>query len=146
MKLPIFIIGFSLLALGEAIATSSFNGVWRGTFNGQPTTRNADGTYPETITAFELTLRRNGTTLTGEFRRLGGQSAARILIRNGKMFGDRGCFDLIDSAQDMRWCLTVGQNELSGIWSRGPEGGPLLDGLGIGTRLFGIKAERVHRK
>jgi len=38
----------------------------------------------------------------------------------------------------MRWRVVVHGNRLTGVWDRGPEGGPPLEGLGPGARLFKI--------
>ena len=79
--------------------------------------------------------------VTGDFQRR--PNTSRIALVNGKLFGDRACFDIVEDDLDMRWCVAVRSKTLTGIWSRGPEGGPLLGGLGAGVRLFKITGRKV---
>jgi len=48
-----------LLVCGAAQAASKFDGTWHGTYNGQPEKLMPDGSYPETVNAFELRLKDN---------------------------------------------------------------------------------------
>lgn len=123
-------------------ATTGFDGIWRGTYNGQPTKLNPDGTYPESVNEFELSLHDKGGTVTGEFVQRRRDGSAPVTIINGKRFGDRACFDVVTD-RDMRWCVWLSGDELAGSWSAGPEGGPMTGGGGAGARLFKISAKRV---
>lgn len=71
---------------------------------------------------------------------------AAIPVTNGKRFGDSACFDIVSADDDMRWCVKARGNRMDGPWSQGGQGGPLLAGAGAGTRLFGIKGDRVLAK
>lgn len=119
-----------------------FEGTWQGTFKSQPPRRRSNGAHPEESHKFELQLHRHADKVVGWFRSLDSDSSARQSIQNGKMFGQRVCFDVFDQGEDLRWCVSVRQNRLQGVWSRGPEGGPLLGGMGAGVRLFAVSAER----
>jgi hypothetical protein len=101
-----------------------------------------DGSYPEAVNEFELRLRESRGAVTGEFRRLGPSPSMAQTIKNGKLFGDRVCFDVIAENSDMRWCISVRATRLEGTWSSGPEGGPLLGGGGVGARLFSVIGAR----
>jgi hypothetical protein len=146
-RVRLWMITFCLLpVLSVTKAAQRFDGTWKGIFHGQPTTQHPDGTYPETVTPFELTLNQNGKIVTGEFKNLNAETATLLKIKNGKMFVNRACFDIVDSDGDRRWCVSVHNEKLVGVSNKGPEGGPLLDGMGVGARLFAIEAERVHQK
>jgi predicted nuclease of predicted toxin-antitoxin system len=139
------------LALGLLIcaplsqAVSRFDGTWRGTYNSQPTELLPDGSYPEKVNEYELRLHESNGTVTGEFQRRGSKSGASRTLMNGKLSGGRACFDILADDDDMRWCVIVRGNNLTGAWSLGPEGGPLLRGAGPGARLFRISGSKVAR-
>lgn len=137
----------SLLALCVAAsAASAFDGVWHGTFNGQPTRLAPDGSYPESVTKFELRLQEGrGGVVTGEFHEVGVSKPTARSIKNGKRFDDRACFDIvIEPDDDMRWCVQVKGRDLTGSWSAGPEGGPMLGGAGTGARFFQVTGSRAN--
>lgn len=123
-------------------AASGLDGTWRGTYNSQPTALMPDGSYPEKVNAFELRLQDKKGTISGDFST---QDETRKIqpVKNGKRFGNRACFDIVLDSDDMRWCVEARGNRLSGTWSEGPQGGPLLNGAGAGARLFKITAARV---
>jgi len=125
-----------------ASAVSQFDGTWRGTFNGQPTTLMPDGSYPETVSAFELRMQDRDGIIVGQFR-LAHEKGKLQPLKNGKRFGSRACFDVELDSDDMRWCVQVKGDQLTGAWSKGPQGGPLLNGAGAGARLFKIAGSRV---
>ena len=102
----------SYLALLASI--SDLNGTWVGTFNGQPQRLLPDGSYPETITRFELILKIQGTRITGTFSNLGEVSTKTQPIRNGGRFGDKVCFDVFDAGDDHRWCVFAKGDDLEG--------------------------------
>jgi hypothetical protein len=106
--------------------------------------RPRDGANPEKINRFKLMLHLRGATVTGTFQDLTARPVLPKPIKNGKRFGERACFDVIDSTGDMRWCVFIRQGRLIGVWSEGPEGGPLLDGMGVGARMFAISADHRH--
>jgi len=139
----VFLVACSLLLVVGATG-ESVSGTWRGTFRSQPQKLLADGTYPETVNRFELTLRETAAGISGEFKDLEAEPPVRHPIKNGGRFGERACFDIIDDGKDMRWCVSVRRGRLIGIWNRGPEGGPMVDGMGIGVRIFSIVADRAH--
>jgi hypothetical protein len=124
-------------------AGSELDGLWRGTYNGQPTALLPDGTYPETIKPFTLRLRDKRGIVTGEFQGADVNGKSSYPVENGRRFGKRACFDVILESGDMRWCVEVNGRNLTGSWSAGPEGGPLLGGAGAGARVFGIKGSKV---
>ena len=128
-------------------AASRFDGTWRGTYNSLD--------YERPSQAGDDLEQRNKGTVTGEFTRrisdLGNQAQTpspqgrRRSILNGKTFGDRACFDVVNEYDDMRWCVTVSGDRLSGTWSGGPEGGPILGGAGTGARFYKISGRKVAR-
>jgi len=137
-RLTVFL-GLSLLAAPPVSkAISKFDGTWTGTYNSQPTNLLPDDSYPEAVNNFELRLHESKGAVTGEFRQLGRARSFEEPIRNGRLFGDRACFDVVTEDDDMRWCISVRCPRLEGTWSRGPEGGPLLGGGGVGARLFKV--------
>jgi len=81
--------------------------------------------------------------VTGEFQRRGTNSSSNRPLASGKLFGDRACFDVVNEYGDMRWCVTVSGDRLSGAWTRGPQGGRILGGAGFGVRSFDIDARKV---
>jgi hypothetical protein len=127
-----------------AVAADPLDGVWQGTFQRQPVKRRPGGTQPEESSRFELRLRRSRDKVSGWFTNLDQDAKARRPIQHGRMFGQRACFDVIDQDSHMRWCISLRHDRLQGVWSRGPEGGPLLDGMGAGGRLFAVTAGRVR--
>jgi len=134
----VWLFSFPLLA-----SIADLNGTWAGTFNGQPQKLLPDGSYPETVTRFELILKIQGARITGTFSNSGEVPARIQPIRNGGRFGDRVCFDLLDGGDDHRWCVAANRGDLRGTWNLGPQGGPAAGGLGPGARLFGLRAKRV---
>ena len=86
---------FAVLYLVCAVTciASELDGTWRGTFHGQPTHLLPDGTYPETVTGFELRLSeaRDGC-IVGEFRVINGGKNTPQPIRNGKRFDESRLF------------------------------------------------------
>jgi len=145
VRRPLIRIIGPLLVLASVCSASVFDGRWRGTYNGQPTTLLPDGSYPETVTPFELRLQEKNGGITGEFRGGAHDAAAEAYpLKNGKIFGNRACFDIVIGSEDMRWCVLVRGNRLRGTWSEGPEGGPLLGGAGAGARLFGITGSKTE--
>ena len=126
--------GILWLLFGVALAVASeLDGTWRGTYKGQPTTLMPDGTFPETITAFELRLHERNGEITGEFREKGKKADSLLSQERERNSGNRACFDILLDSEDMRWCVQVRRNQLIGAWSKGPEGGPLLGGAGPGS-------------
>jgi hypothetical protein len=135
------VVGMLFLAFAVATRASEFDGTWRGAYNGQPITLMPDGSFPETVTQFELRLHAKNHGFAGTFRRLQGGDSFQPL-KNAKRFGDHICFDVTLDSEDMRWCVRARNNQLRGTWSAGPEGGPLLSGAGVGARLFKIEASK----
>jgi hypothetical protein len=130
---------FILTCAGTLVASmAELGGEWVGTFNGQP-----DGSYQETQTKFELALKANGNTITGTFTNLGESPPKSQQIRDGGRFGKDFCFSVVISGEPCRWCIRANKTILDGVWNRGPEGGPMLGGLGVGARLFRIRANKV---
>lgn len=84
-------------------AASRFGVTWRGTYNSQTTELLPDGSYPEKANDYELRLHESNGTVTGEFQRRGPSSDIAHLVMNGKLFGDRVCFDIVADDDDMRW-------------------------------------------
>jgi hypothetical protein len=132
-----------LLSLTLTGSIADLNGTWVGTFNGQPQSLLPDGSYPETVTRFELTLKIRGERITGTFSNLDQIPKQTQPVQNAERFGDRLCFDVFDSRDDRRWCVVASADHLEGTWNRGPEGGPATGGLGTGARLFGVRAKRL---
>jgi hypothetical protein len=100
----------------------------------------------ESVHGFELRLKEVGGRITGDFRQVDSTAPARVL-KNARRFEDRACFDVdTDDGMDMRWCVTLHRGDLVGMWNKGPEGGRILGGQGIGARLFEVKAKRVPAK
>jgi hypothetical protein len=139
---PFFLALVLLICAPLSQAVSRFDGTWRGTYNSQPTELLPDGSYPEKVNEYELRLHESNGTVTGEFQRRGSKSGASRTLMNGKLSGGRACFDILADDDDMRWCVIVRGNRLTGVWDRGPEGGPLL---GPGARLFKISGSKVAR-
>jgi hypothetical protein len=44
----------------------------------------------------------------------------------------------------MRWCVQASGGRLTGSWSAGPEGGPMLGGAGTGARFFVINGSKAN--
>lgn len=127
-------------------AASRFDGTWRGTYNSLHYERLPQAGDPlEQINEFELRLHVYQGTVRGEFQRRGTNSGPDRPVTNGKMFGDRACFDVVNEYDDMRWCVVVHGNKLSGSWSGGPEGGPIFGGAGAGVRSYDIDGRKVAR-
>ena len=124
-------------------AASRFDGVWHGTYNSQPTALLADGSYPEVVGEFEIRIWEKARSIYGSFQRRGSGQGPILPIKNGRRFGDRACFDVITESGDMRWCVSARGSRLEGTWSSGPQGGALLDGAGLGIRLFAISGIRL---
>ena len=135
----------SLFSLALLASFADLDGIWAGTFNGQPQKLLPDGRYPETITRFELILKTQGTRVVGTFTNLDEVPLKSQPIQNGKRIGDRFCFDVFTTGEDCRWCVRAHGSDLEGTWNRGPEGGPATGGLGAGVRLFQVRARRVLR-
>lgn len=115
-----------------ATAKTQFNGTWRGAFKGQAVKLMPDGSFPETVHKFELHLvSRHGIT-TGWLVDGSEKPITRRRIVDVGRFGDRLCFDVRDVGVDMRWCVSINKNHMYGSWSLGPQGGPLLNGMGSG--------------
>lgn len=123
-------------------AAKGFDGKWRGAYHSQPTALQKDNSYPEVVNQFEIELHEASGRITGAFRYLGPGAAFSLPVTNGRMFGSRACFDIVTRDDDMRWCVAVRRNKLIGTWTTGPAGGPLLNGMGAGVRLFRISADR----
>ncbi len=133
---PFFIVWLALA--GE----SRFDGTWRGTYNSQPNSTRTGGSYPKIQNEFMLRLHEKAGLITGDFQVLRPSPGRVQPVMDGKRFGDRACFDLTAGGDDMRWCVLVSGKKLTGAWSRGPEGGPMLRGAGAGARLFKIAAHK----
>lgn len=119
---------------------SSVAGSWAGSFDVQATrpTRDKSGQKKN----FTLVIKRRGRSWAGILA--GDEIQPRQQsISNEGWFGDRFCFDALDDDNDMRWCVAADRNRLSGVWSLGPKGGRLLDGMGAGARLFAIRGTRL---
>ncbi|GEM_PF-4127539 len=135
----------------SARGRARFNGTWRGTFRDMPTgtePRTRDNPAGESTHPFELTLHEKGRWITGEFRQTDAPGPSQRVKHAGR-FGDRACFDVMSSDgenEDMRFCVVLQSGNLTGIWSGGPQGGPILGGMGPGARLFEVRAKRVPRK
>ena len=56
-----------LFALALPASVADLNGTWVGTFNGQPQKLLPDGSYPETVKRFELTLATQAARVTGTY-------------------------------------------------------------------------------
>lgn len=138
---------FGLLCLVCVVvfAASEVDGTWRGTFNGQPIQLMPDGSFPETVNRFELRLREEGGgRIVGDFRNLDEGKPTRHPISSGGRFGDHVCFDVVIAPEDMRWCVQASGNNLTGSWSAGPKGGPMLGGAGTGARFFRISGSKAN--
>jgi hypothetical protein len=144
---PLMALVVSMCVSASAYALPRFNGVWRGTFHGMGTgPQPNDKVAVESAHEFELRLNETDGTISGEFHQTDSTLPTQSL-RNAKRFDDRACFDVtLDDGTDMRWCVSLRHGDLVGMWSKGPEGGPALGGLGVGARLFEIKAKRVPPK
>jgi hypothetical protein len=136
----------SLIILFHAAgAVPDVTGTWQGAFNSMPTVLGTNGSYPERINRFTLWLRKGDHGLVGEFEPIGPGIAPAQKFEAVRGADDRYCFDLRTAdGEDLRWCIRVGGNTLTGLWDRGPEGGPAQGGLGTGARLFKIEAKRVR--
>jgi hypothetical protein len=138
---------FRSMLLSSVALLASFaelDGIWVGTFKGQPQKLLPDGSYPETITRFELILKRQGTRVLGTFTNLDEVPLKAQAIGHGKRIGDRFCFDVFVGGEDCRWCIRARGSELEGVWNRGPEGGLITGGMGTGARLFSIRAKKIN--
>jgi hypothetical protein len=125
-------------------SASKYDGLWRGTYASLHLDRlPEDGSDLEKTNEFELRLHERKGTVTGEFMDGSPVLGPGRSIMNGKIFGDRACFDVVNEYGDMRWCVMVSGDRLSGAWSSGPEGGPLLGGAGVGVRFFRIGGRKV---
>jgi hypothetical protein len=135
-----------LICVPVCHATSRFDGTWRGTYNSLYYERPPEAGDPfEQRNEFELRLHVRQGTVTGEFQRRGTNSGPDRPVTNGKIFGDRACFDVVNEYGDMLWCIVVHGNKLSGTWTKGPEGGPILGGAGFGVRSFEISGHKISR-
>lgn len=141
----LFLVFWLVMYAPLCLAASRFDGTWQGTYNSQPTELLPDGSYPEKVNQYVLRLHESNGTVTGAFQRRGPNSGPGRSAMNGKVFGDRACFDILADEVDMRWCVVVRGDRLTGVWSLGPEGGPLLGGLGPGARLFKISGRKIAR-
>jgi hypothetical protein len=133
----------SLFSLALLASFAELDGIWVGTFKGQPQKLLPDGIYPETVTRFELILKTQGTRVVGTFTNLDEAPLKTQPVQNGKRIDDRFCFDVFIGGEDGRWCVRAHGSDLEGSWNRGPEGGPMMGGLGSAARLFQIRAKRV---
>jgi len=106
-------------------------------FQRQPQELLPDGSYPETVTRFQLILKTQGSHVIGTFTNLDEALPKAQPIQNGKRIDGRFCFDIFISGEDCRWCIRAHGSDLEGTWNGGPEGGPAAGGLGAGARLFG---------
>jgi hypothetical protein len=135
----------SILAASAARRGSTLVGTWQGTYHSMPRRLLPDGSYPEVINSFTLTVRKEGETLVGRFEPNGPGIAPTQEIRSYGRFGSRDCFDISEGdGVDMRWCVVVRGNRLTGVWNMGPEGGPFT-GNGVGVRFFEVSAVRVKK-
>ena len=132
----------ALFAVQSTLAASRFQGTWRGTYQSQPTELRPDGSYPEEVNEFEIRIIETRGKISGTFRRMRQGADTSVDLANGRRFGSRACFDVVSDG-DMRWCVEVRGDKLTGTWSEGPEGGPLSGGAGIGARLFLIQGKRL---
>jgi len=132
-----------LLAVALPASSADLDGVWAGTFNGQPQELLPDGSYPETVTRFQLILKTQGSHVIGTFTNLDEALPKAQPIQNGKRIDGRFCFDIFISGEDCRWCIRAHGSDLEGTWNGGPEGGPAAGGLGAGARLFGVRAKKL---
>ncbi len=138
-------------------AASRFNGIWQGTYNSLHYERPPQtGDDLEQRNGFELRLYERRGIVTGEFSRRVAASPSGtpqslrpeispLSILNGKIFDERACFDVVNEYGDMRWCVIVRDNKLTGTWSGGPEGGPVLGGAGAGVRFYEISGRKIAR-
>jgi hypothetical protein len=132
-----------LLCTAPSRSASVLTGTWRGTYNSMPAQLLPDGSYPERVNGFQLNLRVVNGAVLGRFEPIGAGIAPAQDIRNYAQVGSRHCFDITAAdGDDMRWCLRLRGDRLEGVWNRGPEGGPIAAGLGIGARLFKVSAAR----
>jgi hypothetical protein len=112
-------------------AASRFDGTWRGTYNSLHYENPPQaGDDLEQKNEFELRLHERKGIVTGEFTWLTSSSrgapqglpreSSPLSILNGKIFDDRACFGVVNKYGDMRWCVFVHGNTLTGSWSGGP--------------------------
>ena len=143
---PFLLALWLLICVPLCPAASKFDGTWRGAYNSLHYERLPQAGDPlEQINEFELRLRVRHGTVTGEFQRLGANTSPDRHVTNGKIFGERACFDVVDEYSEMRWCITASGDRFSGTWTKGPEGGPILGGAGFGVRAFDISGRKVAR-
>jgi hypothetical protein len=131
-----------LFSLALIASFADLNGTWIGTFNGQPQELLPDGSYPETVTRFKLALKTQGSRVTGTFSNLDEVPRRTQPVQHARRIDDMFCFDVFDAGNDHRWCVRARGVDLEGTWSGGPAGG---GGLGVGSRLFDVRAKRATR-
>ncbi len=132
------LLGVTPHALAISKFESQYVGEWAGTFHQQPGPKSRD----EGIAAFRLVFTENRGRLAGNFYTPSGP-AGGISLRGVGTFDYGLCFDVIEGEEDMRWCVRSTGSTMSGVWSGGPQGGPILGGLGVGVRLFQIDARKA---
>jgi hypothetical protein len=124
--------------------TALLLGTWQGTYQNSRAGVLPDGSNPDQVFRFQLTVHSINGTIRGQFEPIGNGNSKRQDIRNYGRFGNRDCFDLsTGDNEDMRWCVIVSGQHLEGLWNRGPEGGPATDGLGLDDHLSPVSATRT---
>jgi hypothetical protein len=124
-----------------AALPSGIAGTWRGTFNGQPVDVKPDGSYPETVTRFDLKLMVERGRLSGVLRVTGPYKRTTPIQHT--QCDPEGCgFEVVDNNDgDVNtWRVEAHGDKLIGSRNRGRMT-PL--GIGTGARFFQIKARRV---
>lgn len=133
-----------LLCAAPGSSAGVLTGTWRGTYNSMPAQLLPDGSYPERVNGFQLSLRVVNGAVLGRFEPIGTGIAPAQDIRNYSQVKGLHCFDITAAdGDDMRWCVRSRGTHLAGVWNRGPEGGPTAGGSGIGARLFRVSAARA---
>ena|SRR5579884_4108625 len=117
------------------------SGQWKGTFNGQPTELKPDGSYPETVSRFELQLVIRGSSLQGTLKVIGNPGITAPIQH--ATCDPEGCFfEVIDNLDHeiMTWRVEPMGNEMKGSRGRGR-----INPSGIipGARIFRLRALRV---
>ena len=129
-----------VVALGTPL---SLIGTWEGTFHGQPTRMKADGSYPEIVTRFELSLTVDAGITTGVLTVF---DHPMLTVRvNNIRCDSTGCgFEVIDNAEGevMTWRVQRHGMKLTGSRNKGRMT-PL--GIGSGARIFAISGEKISK-